>query len=75
VTVRRVFHPLGCRQDIVLVLQKISEEPYGRELSCSLCLDRHSKQASDQGDLTGDISFDHPVHLPFADHIHALVPL
>ena len=40
-----------------------------------LSLGGHSKQAGDEGHLPGDVAFDHAMHLPLADHMHALVPL
>jgi hypothetical protein len=40
-----------------------------------LSLGRHSEQAGDEAHLPGDVTFDHAVRLPLADHVHALVPL
>jgi Rhodopirellula transposase DDE domain len=40
-----------------------------------LCLGDQSKQAGDKRDLSSDVPFFHPVHLPFAKHIHTLVSL
>ena len=38
-----------------------------------LGLGRHSKEAGDEGDLPGDVSLGHSVHLPFANHVHGLI--
>jgi hypothetical protein len=35
----------------------------------------HSKQAGDEGNLPGDISFVHVLYLSFPNHIHHLIPL
>ena len=35
----------------------------------------YSKQAGDERDLTYNVSFFHPTHLPLAKHVHALVSL
>ena len=40
-----------------------------------LCLGRHAKEAGDEGDLPGDISFAYPSDLSLANHVHHLVPL
>ena len=40
-----------------------------------LCLGRHSKEADDEGDLPGDVSFAHPSGLSLAKHVHHLVAL
>jgi hypothetical protein len=40
-----------------------------------LRLGGHSKQAGDEGDLPGDISFAHPSDLSLANHVHDLVAL
>ena len=37
----------------------------------SLC--RHSKQGGDEGHLPSDISFVHPLHLSFPNHVHGLI--
>ncbi len=39
------------------------------------CLGRHSKEAGDEGDLPGDVSFAHPSDLTLPEHVHARVPL
>ncbi len=60
----------------MVVLQKISLERNEHEdPSFLLSLGCHSKQAGDEGDLTSDVAFGHALHLPLADHVHALVPL
>jgi hypothetical protein len=38
-------------------------------------LGSHFKQAGEEHDLALDISLDHPVHLPLANHVHDLVAL
>jgi hypothetical protein len=38
-----------------------------------LGLGRHSKEAGDEGDLPGDVSLGHSVHLSFANHVHGLI--
>ena len=38
-----------------------------------LGLGRHFKEAGDEGDLPGDVSIDHSVHLSFANHVHGLI--
>ena len=40
-----------------------------------LGLGRHSKEAGDEGDLPGDVSFAHPADLSLAKHVHDLVAL
>jgi hypothetical protein len=58
------------------VLQKLAEERKGPGSSPFLLdLGRYSKQAGNEGDLPGDVAFGHALHLPLADHMHALIPL
>ena len=40
-----------------------------------LRLDNQSKQAGNEGNLSRDVPFFHPVHLPLANHIHTLISL
>src|SRR6266581_3103699 len=40
-----------------------------------LRLDRHSKEAGDEGNLPADVSFAHPSDLSLPDHVHDLIPL
>ena len=40
-----------------------------------LGLGRHSKEAGDEGDLPSDVSFAHPSHLSFPDHVHDFISL
>jgi hypothetical protein len=59
-----------------VVLQKISlERNEYEDPSCLLSLGCHSTQAGDEGDLTSEVAFGHALHLPLADHAHALIPL
>jgi hypothetical protein len=45
----------------------------GVEFPCLLRLDSYSKQVGDESDLACDVSLNHPLHLPFSDHMHAFV--
>jgi len=64
------------RETKTAVLQKISlERTEHEDPSFLLSLGCHSKQAGDEGDLTSEVAFGHALHLPLADHVHALVPL
>ena len=47
----------------------------GRGSPFLLSLGYHSKQAGDEGDLPGDVSFAHSSHLSLANHVHDLIPL
>jgi len=44
-------------------------------LSVTVVLDRHSKQAGDERNLTGDVPFFHTMHLPLPNHVHPLISL
>ena len=58
------------------MLQKLAEEPNGREASTFLfSLGSHSKQAGDECRLTWVVSFVYPLRLPFPDHVHHFVAL
>ena len=66
--------PSGSR--VKVVLQKLAEgtqEPGGSHFL--LGLGRYSKQAGNEGDLPADVAFGHALHLPLADHMHALIAL
>ena len=56
-----------------VVLQKLSEEHTGGDSPFLLRLGGHSKQVGDEGDLPGDVSLVHPLHLSFANHVHGLI--
>jgi hypothetical protein len=44
-------------------------------VTVTVALGGHCKQAGDERHLSHEISFVHPLHLPFADHVHDLVSL
>jgi len=56
-----------------VVLQKLSEEHTGGDSPFLLRLGGHSKQVGDEGDLPGDVSLVHPLHLSFPNHVHGLI--
>ena len=47
----------------------------GRKLPFLLSLGRHSKQAGDEGNLSHDVPFFHPMHLSLPNHVHTLISL
>src|SRR6266700_6687575 len=47
----------------------------GMKLPFLLSLCRHSKQAGNEGDLPGDVSFAHPSDLSLTNQVHDLVSL
>ena len=56
------------------LVQKLAEEHDGREASTFLFnLGSHFKQAGDEGCLTWPVSFVHPLHLSFPNHVHGLI--
>jgi hypothetical protein len=55
------------------VLQQIIEAALATKSLFSLNSGCHSKQAADEGDLTYDVSFISPSHLPFPHYVHDLI--
>jgi hypothetical protein len=47
----------------------------GRRLPFLFSLGSHCKETDNEGDLPSDVSFVHPLHLSFANHVHDLVSL
>ncbi len=64
----------GCALGLV-VLQKNRQERHGRAALFLLHLGGHCKQAGDEGDLPGDVSFAHTSDLSLANYVHDLIPL
>jgi hypothetical protein len=56
-------------------LQKIWENALGVKPHLLFSLGSHSKQAGDEYYLTHNISFCHPSHLSFPNHVHDLISL
>jgi len=58
-----------------VVLQKRTGDTMGVKPHFLFSLDRHSKQAGDERNLTGDVPFFHTMHLPLPNHVHTLISL
>jgi hypothetical protein len=82
-TVHSIYGPLTLLPgfiDAFLLLQRVVLQEMRRNKMSVVCLflfslGNNSKESGDQCGLPLYISFVHPLHLPFPDHVHHLVSL